>query len=139
MRIFETDGKTNFCDTNDVLVGFDSWQSCCEDFGHVFTLAAPTEYRELPKEVEVPNLEDLVFDPEFFNDFDNGESGWAVFRLFLPQRQESDRVMREKERVLKANGTITEVFLLLYNHHNGYYSHGFTMENKGTMLREGSL
>ena len=33
MKIFERDGKINFIDKNNVLVGFDYSRSCCEDFG----------------------------------------------------------------------------------------------------------
>jgi len=69
-------------------------------------------------------LEDYVFDPDFCeepidpNDHDNG--GMVIFRLVLEDGSQ-------------------EAFLALYNHHNGYYSHGFSMMVGDVQKQQGSL
>ena len=137
MRIFNQSGKTNFVDTNDILVGFDTYQCCCEDFGYFFAITSG----EMAKEIDPPlNLEDLVFDPDFFKEHPGSDQGGvAVFRLFLPRRFRVDQEMREMERELKSNGGCEEVFLHLYNHHNGYYSHGFSMTHGDIKIQSGSI
>lgn len=133
MRIFQSsNGKTNFVDTNDVYVGFDSWQSCCESFGYFFTYI---EFGEVlhstygydhpkgdPENRDPENLAHLVFDPTFFQtqgDSDGG--GYAIFRLVDPTNDWGG------------------IFLVLYNHHNGYYGHGFEVKHGGEVVRSGSL
>lgn len=146
MRIFENEetwgGKINFVDINDVLVGFDAFQSCCESFGHYFSLTGEKE----AKSIEAPsNLEALVFDTEFFQE--HSEEGWmegggeAVFRLVAPHiaRVRGDRETREMEREMQRTGGHAVVFLHLYNHHNGYYAHGFSMEHGGATVHSGCI
>ena len=43
----------------------------------------------------------------------------------------------EAERKLIAEGGAVEIFLMLYNHHNGYYGHGFepSPEASGAIIR----
>jgi hypothetical protein len=130
MRIFKTDSKTNFVDINDVLVGLDAYQSCCESFGHFFIKEIPeqplhkvydswTDEASSKDDYSPTNLEDLVFDPDFFQEQPDGDGGgFAIFRLHSGD---------------------DESFLVLYNHHNGYYGHGFTVTHKGTDLRDGCL
>lgn len=120
MKIFENDGKTNFVDDNNVLVGFDSHQCCCERFGHFLSRKIPAKIDEGAEEI---NTGGFNFDTGFFKEvvpaeeyFDCG--GMAVFRLTKGAE---------------------EIFLTLHNAHNGYYSHGFTMEIGGTKIQEGSL
>ena len=119
MRIFEKDGKTNFVDTQDVYVGLDAYQSCCESFGHYFSHGATKE----DEEIETPeNLEEMIFDVEFFEERDgHDQGGEAVFRLFNPHQVEP------------------VIYLVLFNHHNGYYSHGFEMQVGGTVVQSGAL
>jgi len=125
MRIFEADerwhGKINFVDEADVYVGF-SWGSlCCESFGYYF-VSDPTHKRDEALSLTSEELTPLFFDVEFFKErpgYDRG--GEAVFRLFNPHE------------------TADPIYLVLYNHHNGYYSHGFSMEVGGENVRRGSL
>lgn len=68
MRVFESEnvraweGKVNFVDHNNVVLGFDNSQYCCECFGWFFSW-------ELPKNIDYKgtwkpdNLESFVFDP----------------------------------------------------------------------------
>jgi hypothetical protein len=119
MKIFERDGKMNFIDENNVFVGFDYQASCCEYFGYFFSSKTPDQNA---------TKGDLIdFDPDSYN-FDtafykysgqNSEEACVTFRLI--------------------NSESKEVFLTLFNHHNGYYAHGFEMTVSGTNLYSDNL
>lgn len=136
MRIFEQGAKINFADINDVYVGFDGYQCCCESFGYFFARSAESE-----EEVEAPaNLEEMIFDVTFFGDHgDDPYTAEARFRLIQPTRVQSDRTMRARERTMAADGGSAEIFLVIFNHHNGYYGHGFEMTHGGTVVQSGAL
>lgn len=112
MKIFDKDGKTNFVDENNVLVGYSNYQCCCEDFGYLFT-------RKIPKNSDCSTAEWLGeefyrFDPEFFQ-----HSGDMVhFKLHHVDDVEDI------------------VYLTLYNYHNGYYSHGFIFSVDGVVKQD---
>lgn len=113
------DGKVNFVDDNNVLVGFDEDGQCCENFGWFFSRTVPDTPDDEPK--EAIDTEGFNFDTSFFQDSDGGgcESGGMVtFRLVKDAEQ---------------------LFLTLYNFHNGYYSHGFTLSVGGERIREDYL
>ena len=137
VRIFEQGGKINFVDINDVYVGFDYGASCCESFGHYFARSAESD-----EEIEAPtNLEEMLFDVSFFAEDGDSDcyNAQARFRLVHPGRQESDRVTRERHRRLAADGGASEIFLVIFNHHTGYYGHGFEMTHGGTVVQSGCL
>ena len=120
MKTFYKDYKTNFVDDANVLVGFDSQQSCCENFGHFLSRKIPTK---IDDGVENIDTEGFNFDTKFFQEVTPAEGyfergGMVVFRL-----------TKDSE----------EIFLTLYNSHNGYYSHGFEMTVGGTQIHDGSL
>lgn len=110
MKIFESnlgkwDNKVNFVDDNNVFVGFDMDQSCCETADWFIADTQIVEAHE--GKHEIPDLTGWNFDPKFFKRIDGepfDEGGMVIFRI--------------------TNG-INEKFLHLFNHHNGYYSHGF--------------
>ena len=120
MRIFRSGYKVNFVDTNDVLVGYDFGEQCCERFGYFFSDvpppcvedSGPPNYK-MPDENEPEDLADFCFDKNYFN---NSEE-LATFRLIGPR----------------------QLYLSLYNIHNGYYSHGFEMSVGGEIIRDGKL
>lgn len=118
MKVFNRDGKFNFVDDNNVFVGFDSEQNCCEAFGWKLTRRFPVEGFEESKE-EI-NPDGFQFDVTFFKEVDlsNDEFQTAVFRLTKGSE---------------------EIFLTLFNYHNGYYSHGFEMQKEGVELFSGDL
>lgn len=130
MKIFNKDtgswsDKVNFVDDNNVLVGFDMSGQCCENFGWFLSNEAPTKILEDASEVEMCDIdpEGYQFDTNYFEQPDAtgdcfDESSMAVFRLTKGE---------------------SEIFLTLHNTHNGYYSHGFTMEIGGVEVKEGSL
>lgn len=69
------------------------------------------------------SLKDWTFDTSFFQELEEGSHGYhvdrtAVFRL--------------------VNGD-NELFLHLFNSHNGYYAHGFDFSMDGEIIQSGSL
>jgi len=142
VRIFETDGKTNYVDTNDVLVGFDAWQSCCETFGHKWAYKPEFPDDDAEDKPEPANLEAMVFDTNFFKDHDHSWGGGEVmFRLVVPelQRTRTDEEMRRIQRRFASDKMPFEAYLILFNHHNGYYSHGFELTVGGEIIRDGGI
>lgn len=122
MKIFEKNGKVNFVDENNVFVGFDYQQCCCEDFGWSISNAEGVIYAD-DNGHDLRDFPDYYFDTDYFlegddpSDYDSG--GWVKFRL------------------VEEDGE--DLFLMLYNIHNGYYSHGFGMEVGGERLYYGSI
>ena len=118
MRIFETNGKINFVDDNNVFVGFDYSQDCCEDFGYKLIDKDGDEIDEKQSDIHL-----LQFDSSFYeedNDYKKYEYGGAgKFRRVDP--------------------TGVEIFLIIWNSHNGYYGHGFEMLEDGKEIRRGCL
>jgi hypothetical protein len=115
MKIFETDYKVNFVDDANVLVGFDNDQKCYERFGYFLS-------RNIPSEIEADEI-----DPEGFN-FDT-----AFFRQIGPDETSFCDDCGGLVTFRLTKGT-EEIFLTLYNSHNGYYSHGFEMTVGGTKI-----
>jgi hypothetical protein len=112
MKTFEKDGKINFVDDNNVLVGFDYEGCCCEVFGYFFSKAVPQAIDF--EGDQSSNTEGFNFDKDFFHEGDE----FVTFKLVKGSE---------------------EIFLTIYNSHNGYYSHGFDMEVGGIKVRDGSL
>jgi len=121
--------KVNFVDDNNVLVGYDFAANCCEEFGwyihdKVTNIGAGSLFSE-KTDVNAINesLKEWTFDTSFFEEIKEGlgfsdENNTAVFRL--------------------VNGD-NELFLHLYNVHNGYYSHGFDFSKDGEIIKSGSI
>ena len=67
------------------------------------------------------------FDPAYFQDTTSGDAarGELVFKLVAPPS------------ALEPAGDV--VYLELFNHHNGYYSHGFTMTVGGAVTKKGAI
>jgi len=117
--------KVNIVDENNVFVGYDFEHSCCENFGYYFTKKLPTTKDDPLKEDQKScnfRHEEYQFDTKFFLEL-NGEKydegGAVVFLL--------------------KNKWGSKVYLVLYNCHNGYYSHGFEMFVGDKKLRDGDI
>jgi len=120
-------GKVNFIDSNNVILGYDLGQNCCE---HAFWTISETPDGKNPihegdnaavKEIE---LDGYCFDPNYCqrHDDEGGEEYVATFKLV------GDQWDKPK---------LPDLFLRLENHHNGYYSHGFVF--RGNSIIEGAL
>ena len=124
MTVFERGHKVNFIDENNVFVGYDMSQCCCEDADWFIPdeiLDRVPEVRSKPQ--EFVGMEGWAFDTRFFHEvpdnpgvYDGG--GMVVFRMINGDREQ---------------------FLHLYNIHNGYYGHGFEFLKDGETIREGCL
>ncbi len=122
-------GKVNFIDSNNVILGYDIRQACCENA--FWTISENLDGSEpihkgdyeAMQEIE---LDGYCFDPKFCERESAGEDGdvesVAIFKL-LGSRYGTPK--------------LPELFLRLENHHNGYYSHGFTF--RGAVIIEDSL
>ncbi len=128
MKIFEDreryNNKVNFVDENNVLVGYDMNQCCCEDAGYFISdnihkqVGYDTDISEFSVDVD---MAPYFFDTKFYDTYDwewTDEGGAAVFRLIDGEK---------------------ELFLHLYNCHNGYYGHGFEMKLNDEVIHEGGL
>lgn len=126
MRIFNQEepwtSKVNFVDKNNVLVGYDLSQDCCEHAD--WFISDISEDRFPPENLNQPTeLDGYVFDtnwgiPDVFEHPDLDMGGAIIFRL--------------------TNGKDTK-WLHLFNIHNGYYCHGFHVNYGDTIIKEGAL
>ena len=112
--------KVNFVDENNVMLGYDTDQCCCEHAD--WFISHKVENEIIERTEEEPNLDGFSFDREFFREVENesefDEGSMAVFRI--------------------ENGT-DEKFIHIFNCHNGYYGHGFDFKIGEETLREGYL
>lgn len=110
----EFPGKVNFIDSENVILGYDLYQSCCEDAFWVISKSEDGSnplFRGDETETQLIELDGYVFDPDYFKgetqeDRDH-EDNFAIFKL------------------VKFNKPQESLYIRLENHHNGYYSHGF--------------
>lgn len=128
MKFFEREYSINFVDDKNVFVGYELDQCCCEDAGFAFC-HSEEKFESfdgeglLYKAEQISiNLEPYSFDEGFFKESEELMDGGAkaLFRL----------VAKDK----------SELFLILYNNHNGYYAHGFEVKDKdGNLVKDGWL
>lgn len=121
MKIFNDqkswNSKVNFVDDNNVFVGYDMAQNCCE-YADWFIADQPQEKIPDPLPICEEELPGWNFDPDWFRqsniyaEYDQG--GVVIFRLIKDG---------------------AEKFLHLFNCHNGYYSHGFRF-GKGDVIEK---
>ncbi len=115
-KIFERGSKINFIDSEDNLVGFDTSDDCCAHGGYFLSPRLLTDGID-EHEGTAPTeklLEEYRFDPTFFKEVgDVNKEGYraVIFKLIKGWwgRKESD-----------------DLYLYLFNCHNGYYSKGFS-------------
>lgn len=111
IKIFERNGHLNFIDGNDTFVGYDYSAQCCEDFW--YSISDNKDFRGANYDKSDYDQESLLecylIDTEYFLKDEEGYNSTAQFRLFDPYTSCPDK------------------YLTLYNSHNGYYFHGFSM------------
>jgi hypothetical protein len=141
MKIFnETEpwlSKVNFVDENNVVLGYDMNQLCCEDANWFisdtpntpdYTILQDSD-RDLNQDFDVS---DWCFDPAYFKSIDNcsgySESNFAIFKIVKKNTLHDPNRSSDDEK-----------YIHLYNVHNGYYSHGFAFMNDTNKITEGRL
>ena len=107
-------GKVNFVDDNNVVLGYDDGQSCCEVVGYCIADKVIEDKSNLTQDSVIEDYEGYQFDTSFFEDY--GEV--VVFRI----------IKDEKEK-----------FIHLFNYHNGYYAHGFDFKVNEKIVQSGSI
>ena len=116
MKIFKTETKVNFVDENNVVLGYDTDQHCCESAGW-FIANKPVKGLILSNAVDCDNLDGWLFDPLYCERVNNPgdfyEGGMVIFRI--------------------VNKELSQ-YIHLYNCHNGYYSHSFSMNVGGNTI-----
>ena len=117
--------KVNFVDEHNVGVGYDMSQCCCE---HASWFISTTKDVEYPLSESCEHADETIvapysFDVDSFETVDEAKGldagGMVRFRLVADD--------------------LPDLFLHLFNCHNGYYSHGFTMTNGDDVLHESYL
>lgn len=118
-------GKVNFIDSNNVILGYDLGQCCCE---HAFWTVSEKQdgsdpiYTGDDSNVQEIELDRYVFDPHFHErTSDDVGNEVAIFKLL------SNNYGPE----------LPDLFIRLENHQNGYYSHGFIF--RGAAVIESSI
>lgn len=112
--------KINFVDENNVFLGFDLEQGCCETSGWYISDTV-SKHINHNQDIKI-DLSGWAFDPNYFSllknqaELDEGEI--AVFRI-----------VKENE----------EKFIHLFNGHNGYYSHGFEFIKDEERIQKGNI
>ena len=121
MRLFTSKdsfyNKLNLVDENDVFVGYDYSQDCCEHFGYRWETSCRTHLQE-------PDL--------------NG----AVFTKRHKKLESTDDYYDDCEceygfEIKLNNGNL--IWFVIYNYHNGYYGHGFDFTDKEEKITSGVL
>ena len=133
MKMFDRDGKFNWVDDKNCVVGYDSGQNCCELF----------DYRYLDKDKVVIKLSDeqlecYNFCPSFHESSRLIESDDELLKKRIEQG-EAIIIALFKMEIYKGVNVEEVAYLELRNCHNGYYSHGFEMLKDGEVLHSGKL
>jgi len=114
--------KVNFVDQNNVMVGYDLSQDCCELADWFIADVPVLKFDKTNRDYDEKELESYYFDTKYFQEindnnlFDNG--GMIIFRI--------------------TDGK-SEKFIHIYNIHNGYYSHGFEFKIDKNVIESGYL
>lgn len=132
MRIFHDEDRKviNFVAENNVVVGYDAYQSCCERWGFKFTDREP---RSAADDIEGDLMDDCG---SHIDDCNAWLEGWVFDPTYFAQYEESDCMYIAV--FLVRNGDKVK-YLVLINGHNGYYSHGFHMDVWGERRWGGSI
>lgn len=102
-----TSERLNFIDDQDNFVGFDDTNGCCAHGDWFISEVEQTEVTDdYSKGQQIKEYPDYFFDEAFFKEVSIGEGSMVIFKL-------------------KSYRGKPELFLHLFNQHNGYYARGF--------------
>jgi hypothetical protein len=125
--------KVNFIDSNNVLLGYDLHQCCCENafwtVSESLDGSDPLHSGDNSSDPQEISLERYVFDPDFYqlHEDEGREEYVAIFRLVGLSNWHHGLRLADSP----------DLYVRLGNHHNGYYSHGFTFSGPNAV--KGSL
>jgi hypothetical protein len=129
MKIFNDEKKygygINFVDHNNCFVGFRYEQNCCEEFGYKISKKCPKTFEE------IDSLKD--FDEKLMSEYSFDTS----FELSLCGGDDYHEKNAATFRAVDKNSN--EIFITIWNNHNGYYSHGWKFSKDGKEIRSGDL
>ena len=108
--------KINFVDERNVVVGYDMERCCCETFGWYIADHITSKI----KKRDVPDVEAYRFNTKFIHK--------------LPELDGLKIVVFQMLALHKP-----DLFLHLYNDHNGYYAHGFEFKVNDSITEVGDL
>jgi hypothetical protein len=117
--------KINFVDINNVFVGYELDISCCEHADWFFSQDADVEHTwdmECESKQSIGNIDKYVFDTTYFVESPvwDGDGGAKIcFKLVADCEQ--------------------DMYLHIFNAHNGYYGHGFEANINGIEWQQGIL
>lgn len=117
----------NFVDEKNVFVGYDMEQSCCENANWFISNKEenqPMEGNGILDKLDLYNF-DIKYFVEVEGKLDEDDMSWL----------DSGGMVRFK---LISEGK-SDLFLHLYNSHNGYYGHGFEFKVGEKIKKKGSL
>lgn len=133
MKVFQSSNdktgyKINFVDMLNRFVGFDFSSKCCEEFGYAITKTCPKTFQEMKEMEQIPDdsISEYVFDISFEHspkDDSNDEFGDSANCATF-------KAVDEK---------LNEIYITIWNSHNGYYSHGFEFRDGKKLIREDFL
>jgi hypothetical protein len=117
--------KVNFVDENNVLLGYSMSQNCCEDADWFiddkpWMTRTPDNRQDYQK---TEGYDGWVFDTTYYQLIEDKEDifdcgGMAIFKITKDGK---------------------EKFIHIFNHHNGYYSHGFEFKAGEEALKDWRL
>ena len=127
MKIFDQEApfadKVNFVDEDNVVLGYNMAQDCCEHAGWFIAEKPILDFSSDADEGPEFDVTAYRFDTEYDVTIDPpaslDEGDVEVFRLVADGKP--------------------DLFLHIFNAHNGYYSHGFAMKRGEEMIAEGYL
>lgn len=122
----ECSKSVNWVDGNNRLVGFDFSSQCCEMFGY--------KYCKFDFDVEAEYVENGRWSSiNAFDDVDTSENPDLSNAFFAEEQPFA------KDGKFKIEGSPDCNWLILYNHHDGYYCHGFVYKKDGNVVCEGDI
>jgi hypothetical protein len=116
LKVFDREGKVNFVDDKNTVVGYDMNRHCCEK--------ASWSFSRVSGEIGVQYLEESVLDKLVFD------------KNYFLETVDAEGLDRRVSFKLDGHGTW---YLVLRNVHEGYYLHGFSMEVDNVTVRKGKL
>jgi hypothetical protein len=129
MKLFKSGGKRNFVDENNVLLGYDMEQNCCEKFDWFISKKPTAHLPEIRDRMKDFDLSEYEFDSNWIGKVSISEDCCQYDKIAI-------------FRLLWSKDTWDEtkfMYLHLFNSHNGYYSHGFKFSDGSEIIEEGSL